>query len=364
MKFGSLPLVFLLAVAAQAATWQVQATGTCSTDTANLQNAVNSAAAGDTIQLQPGSSGNVFDLSCSAGNPAIFVNTPDLSLSASSPVILQGPAVADYSGSIGILDQADALTISGLTIRNFTYGVFSANSSGPTHSLSISNARLENNANGLWSMYGNMNVTVVNSTVIVPQPADPTPGSSTLGLLVLGGYSVIGGNTVTGPGVSLHMSSVADVQNIVSNAQGLIRSVGIFQIDYLPQAPISYYSLISNNQVSGFDLGMQVSSTYGATIGNHVTHCAFGLQVSQDSDNGVTATTHATVTQNVSTDNQVGFMFASVQDSVASLNDFLHNSVKDIILIANPNGPPSVRDRFVLTPGSRADLNGGQSSAQ
>jgi hypothetical protein len=280
-------------------------------------------------------------------------------------VVLQGPAVADYSGSIGILDETDALTISGLTIRNFTYGVFSAaSSSGPTHGLSILNARLENNANGLWSAYGNSNITVVNSTVIVPAPADPTPGSSTLGLLILGGYSVIGGNTVTGPGVSLHVSSVAEVQNIVSNASlGTIRSVGIFQIDHLPDAPISYYSLVSNNQVSGFDLGMQVSSTYGATVANHVTHCAFGMQVSQDSDNGVAVTTHATVTQNVSTDNEVGFMFASVQDSVASLNDFERNSLKDIILIANPSGPPSVRDRFILTPGSRADLNGGQRSA-
>jgi hypothetical protein len=97
-------------------------------------------------------------------------------------------------------------------------------------------------------------------------------------------------------------------------------------------------------------------------VGNHVTHCAFGLQVSQDSGNGVTATTHATVTQNVSTDNQVGFMFASVQDSVASLNDFERNSVKDMILIANPNGPPSVRDQFIQTPGSRADLNGSSGS--
>ena len=346
---------FLLCIAAQAATWPVQPSGNCSTDMANLQNAASGTAAGDTIELQPSSTSNVFDLTCATGSPVVVVTTPDLYFTASSPVILQGPAVADYSWSIAFMDRADNLKISGLTIRNFNFAILS-NPPSPTDGLSVSNSHLENNTYGIWSKYGNTHVSVINNTVVVPHPADPDPTSNTIGILVLGGYAIVAGNTVTGPGAVMHFNSAADLNNVGSTPQLTVRSAGIWQIDYLPRAPISYYSLFSNNHVSGLDLGMQVSSTYGATVGNTVTHCATGLGVSQDSGDPSVATRFATVTQNTLHDNQIGFLFESTQDSTAVFNDFQRNSVKDIVLMANPGGPVSKHDLFVLSPGSRQDL--------
>src|SRR5262249_19534934 len=148
---------------------------------------------------------------------------------ASSPVVLQGPAVADYSGSMAFLDLTDNLSISGITIRNFYYGVFSTYSaSGFSHGVLFSNSRLENNSFGLWSKYGNTNLTLVNNTVVVPAPADPDPSSSAIGLLVLGGYSIIAGNTVTGPGAVLHFHSASDLLKVDSTPQLTLKTSGIW----------------------------------------------------------------------------------------------------------------------------------------
>ncbi len=350
--------VLIASGAAFANTIQVVATGDCGQDLTNVRNAVQGAMSGDVVQLLPGST-NVFNMACAVndGNPGVFIGTPDIAITApNGPVVLQGPGSADLSQLSGIVVTADSFRMDGVTVRGWYFGVllFSLNGQ-PLYNSTVSNSRFEDNIIGYQANNGVTGSYLVGNTFLLPQPPSMDPSSPFFlvigAIMVNSNHSVMSGNTVIGPGQLSHFTSTAQLVVSQSATKVPIHTIGIWQIDSTP--PASRYSLISNNNITGVDLGIQASSDYGVTSGNIVKHCAIGIAISNDTDDGVTAAQHHIVTQNVSVDNNVGVWLASTQNSTVSLNDFRDNSLAGIVLLANPGGGPSTDDRLILNMGSK-----------
>ncbi len=355
-------LLALLAVfgsgIALANTVQVVATGDCGQDLTNVRNAVQNAAAGDEVQLVPGGT-NVFNLACAVNDidVAIPVFTPDISITApNGPVVLQGPGSADPNQASAIFVAANGFRMNGVTVQGWFYGVLVTTSNGaPVYNETITNSRFQDNIRSYQSANGATGNYLIGNTFVLPYPPsmDPTsPFALVWGVLVGdSNHTVISGNTVIGPGQLSQFTAVSQLVTSPSASQVPIHTVGIWQIDTI--IPASRYSLISNNTLTNVDSGIQASSDYGVTSGNIVKHCAVGITISNDTDDGVTAAQHHIVTQNVSVDNNVGLWLASTQHSTASLNDFRDNSLAGIVLLANPGGAPSTEDRLILNLGSK-----------
>jgi parallel beta-helix repeat protein len=120
--------------------------------------------------------------------------------------------------------------------------------------------------------------------------------------------------------------------------------------------------MISDNTITGLDLGMQSSSNSGVVTRNVVSGNAIGIAISNDTDDGVQQVTGNVVTQNAATGNQVGIWMASASGNFITLNDLRNNSLAGLLFLANPGGAPSTGNFFHQNTGAKIAGAQGNSS--
>lgn len=345
-----------------AAVTTIGPSGNCYADFANVQNAIYSSGAGDTIQLTAGN----FDLSCiaSAGSSLVIpighagVNLAGTTLNGEPQTVLTGPGVADPGESTALVVQASGSTVKGITFRSFYNAIFVRGVG--TQGVSVSDCRFEQNIVGVWVGQKGIGAQIIGNVFVVPAAPGAlyTDFDTTFGVIAGRQNSnvLIANNTLTGPGVNAHFKSPADL--LVSNSTedlGIL-SLGIFQTD--TAVPIAQFGRISNNTASGFDMAIHASSDFSVVSNNNVTNSALGLVLSNST--GLTQVTGGVVTGNVATGNQFGLALLSASGNVISLNDFTNNSVVGMLFQNNPGGAPSDQNSFVLDQGSKAVVAGNQ----
>jgi parallel beta-helix repeat protein len=341
----------------------VAPSGNCSTDFANIQNAINSSATGDTVQLAGGN----FDLSClgATGGSLVIpiwhgaITLAGTTLNGVPQTTLSGPGAADPSESTALYVRASGSTVTGLTFRGFFYGVFVRGFGN--QGVAVTNCRFEQNIIGIWVGGQAVGTQIVSNVFVVPSaPGAPyTDFDTTIGVgAPRNSNLLIANNTFNGPGVNANFQNPADL--LSSNTlEGLgIRSLGIYQLD--GRIPASQFGRVSNNTASGFDMAIHASSDFSVISNNTVTNSAVGIMLSNSTGDGVTQVTDGIVTGNIATGNQFGLVLLSAARNVISLNDFTNNSVVGMLFQNNLGGADSEQNRFVLDQGSKAGVAGNQ----
>jgi len=115
---------------------------------------------------------------------------------------------------------------------------------------------------------------------------------------------------------------------------------------------------MSENTLTGLDLGLQASSDFGVLVQNTATNCEIGLEISNDVDDGVTRVANELVSLNTSTNNQVGFGVFSGTKNTIVLNNFANNRLAGLFFTSKPGGAASIGNFYGCNKGSVADANG------
>jgi hypothetical protein len=353
-------LVFLFAGIAEAATTTVTATGNCPADPADVQSAINSAAPGDTIQLLPGPSSLAFNFTCGVG---VTIQTLGLTIEGEpGATVINGPG--STTGQNGFVIFSDDVTVTGIGFQNLGFGIvgtnpdFSGTEPGPAN-LTIAKSSFANNGFGVLVLGGCDHFRFTNNVVQVPAPPTTTFLGSNLGIVIATRDNdlLVADNTFTGPGPSGLLTSLNQlIGGTPASISALFRTIGILQVDFAP--PASIRGRMSGNTLTGLDLGLQASSNFGVVMQNTATNCEVGLEISNDTDDGVTRVTNELVSLNVSTGSQIGFgVFSGTQNTIA-LNDFSKNRLAGLFFVANPGGAPSVGNQYGCNKGSVANAAG------
>lgn len=355
MKTAIRNLLFLVIVGTSSfgATFNVNPTGNCAIDLPAVQSAVNSAASGDTVQLGAGD----FNFACDGGG--VFVGTPNLAIAGvPGQTSLHGLGPSDPAESTGIFIGAAGVSVSGVSMNGFFQAIFAGRKAA---NFSATGSSFAGNSNAIFVGGGAGGARIVNNAINVPAPTSGDIRSdfgATSGILVArqNSFVLIAGNTITGPGVSVHFTGIDQLNASASGADLGLRSLGLFQVDTV--LPVSNYGRISNNTISGFDLALQSSSDSGIVSNNVVRNSAIGIAISNDVDDGQTQVTDSAVTQNISTENQVGILLASASRNVISLNDVARNTLGGLVFINNFGGAPSTGNFYVLNLGRVVNAKG------
>jgi parallel beta-helix repeat protein len=169
-------------------------------------------------------------------------------------------------------------------------------------------------------------------------------------------FLLVAGNTVTGPG----RAASFQIQDLLAGGALPIHTAGIWQVDTL--VPASTWGRISNNTVTGVDLGIQSSSNFAVVSNNQISNSAIGLDFSNDTDDGITQVTDGIITGNDLRGNEIGLWMASAARNVISFNDARNNSVVGLLFLNNANGAASNNNLFILDQGSKQGVSGNQGS--
>jgi len=358
LQAGLVVLAFFFSGIAQAATTTVRATGSCPADPSNIQNAVNNAAPGDTIQLLPGFPNLPFNFSCGS----VTIQTLALTIEGNpGATVINGPGSTTTQNAFVIF--SDDVTITGISVQNFGFGIvatnpdFSDTETCPAN-LTITKNRFTNNGIGVLVLGVCDHFRFTNNVIHVPAPVSSL-GLGNVGIAILTRDSdlLVADNTVVGPGPSGTLTSLDQLINGTGDSiDALIRTLGIQQLDVVP--PASIRGRISGNTFTGLDIGLQASSNFGVVMQNTATHCEIGLEISNDTDDGVTRVTNEFVSLNNSTGNQIGFaVFSGTQNTIV-LNNFANNGLAGLFFVANPGGAPSVGNFYGCNKGSVEDAGG------
>lgn len=351
---------------ASSATITVTATGNCPADPTSVQNAINSAMPGDTIQLLSGPSSLPFNFTCTQGGVAIIVQTITLTLQGtqqSGPAIIQGPGPA--AGQAGFLIFSDDAIVTGIDLRGFSAAIivtnsgFDQNGIGPM-GVSIHHCRLENNGLGAVIIGASEHFRFTDNVIQVPLPP-PASNSTNVGIALITDDSdlLIADNDLTGPGPSGLLTSLDQLlEGTAASEQALIQTIGIQQIDVAE--PASIRGRISGNTLTGLDYGLQSSSNFGVVEQNMATNCEIGMALSNDTDDGIAQVKNSLISLNKSVHNQIGFVVFSGTQNTIALNDFSGNSLAGLFFVANPGGAPSVRNKYGCNQGTVRNAEGNQ----
>jgi hypothetical protein len=346
-----------LTASAAASTFTVAPTASCPTDLFNVQIAIDSAVASDVIQLSAGN----FDFSCGTEFGGLLINKAGLVLSGSpGATIIHGPGPADPSESVAVFVAANSVTVTGISFRDFYFGVFVQ---AGKNNFTLAGCVFDGVLHSVQVARGSASAKILNNVFNVPAP--PTSDiTSDFGVAIAvfvarqNQYLLVAGNTVQGPGRIANFQSAADLLAGGTAPALSLHTAGIWQIDTL--VPASVWGRISNNTVSGVDLGIQSSSNFGVVSNNAVTSSAVALTVSNDTDNGITQVTDGIITGNDLRGNEVGLWMASASRNVISFNDGRDNGLAGILFLNNFNGAPSDANLFILNQGSKQGVAGNQ----
>jgi len=355
-------VVFLCPGVARAAATTVTATGSCPTDPSNIQTAVNIAAPGDVIQLQPGTTAPAFNFTClSASDPiGVTISSVDITLvGAPGLTAIQGPGFGVTFFNSGIVVLSDGVTIKSLDFQGFDLAVFVTSATftttavGPAN-VSVLGCHFESNGFAVLSLSASDHLRLAQNTVTVPPGvgSDPSaPFTVNFGFVIepQSNDLLVADNTIRGPGPTGLLTSISQLLSSPSLFPEL-RTIGILQVDNL--IPAAARGRVSGNIVSGLDGGLQSSSNFGVVTGNTASNCAIGLIISNDTDDGVSQVTDNIVAQNNSSGNEIGLWVASGARNSVLLNDFSNSSLVGLLFLHNVNGAPSQNNVFLLNKGS------------
>ena len=352
--FRVLMLLAFLTASAAASTFTVAPTSSCPADLFNIQAAIDAAVASDVVQLTAGN----FDLSCAPDFGGLFIDKAGLTLSGTpGATVIQGPGAADLSETVAVFVAAHSVTVTGISFRDFFFGVFVQ---GGKNNFTLANCTFDGVLRGIQVGRGSASAKILNNVFHVPAPPVSDVNSDFAVAIAVfiarqNQYLLVAANTIQGPGRIANIQSVGD---LLAGGNLQIHTAGIWQIDVL--VPASVWGRISNNTVSGLDLGIQSSSNFGVVSDNAVTASAVGMTISNDTDDGVTQVTDGIITSNDLHGNQVGLWMASASRNVISFNNGLNNSLAGILFLANINGAPSDGNLFILNQGSKQGVAGNQ----
>jgi parallel beta-helix repeat protein len=359
-SFLSSVFALLALTVAHAGTIPVGPTGTCAGDVNAIQNAVNSAQPRDIVQLAPGS----YDFSCltSDNSPGVFVGNPDVTLQGTpGQTLVGGPGLAAQVFSTAFFVAADGVAFDGIVFHDFFTAIQAGGPSLSANNLAVTNSIFRTNARAITVSQDTISPRIVANQFLVPAPISDdifSPFGQAWGVIVDRHCSnlLFAQNTITGPGVSAHFQSV-DQLVADPRATGIgIRTVGFFQADF--SGDIAVLGRVSDNLISGLDVGMQSSSNFGIVTSNVVTNNAIGIDISNDFDDGIHRVSQNVVTENVSTGNQVGIWMASATGNTITLNDLTNNSLAGLLFLANPGGAPSTGNSFHQNKGGLVGAKG------
>jgi parallel beta-helix repeat protein len=356
--------VCLSASFVRANTIPVNATGSCSSDINAIQNAVNSAQPRDVVQLAAGS----YDFSCLTADNSlgVFVGNLDITIQGTpGETVISGPGFASQISGTAFAIGAASVTIDGLTFQNFAQAIFTGGGAGAANHFTVTNSTFQNNIQGIFIAQQTTGPRLVGNTFSVPKPP-----SSDIFAQVGQAFAVIIGrdcsglqfsrNTINGPGVSIQFQSTDQLIVDPHGTNEGLRTIGLLQADF--RLPMAELGMITDNSISGLDLGMQSSSNLGVVTRNTVTNNAIGITISNDTDDGVQQVSGNVITQNVATGNQVGIWMASATGNYITLNDLRGNSLAGLLFLANPGGAPSVGNLFHQNMGAKIAGAQGNSS--
>lgn len=120
--------LLLSSVVMQSTTITVVATGSCPADPDGVQNAINNAAPGDTIQLLPGPNSSAFNFSCLAlGTGGVVIRTLAVTVEGSlgNPTVIQGAGIA--AGQNGLIIFSDDVTVTKINFQGFSSAIIATN---------------------------------------------------------------------------------------------------------------------------------------------------------------------------------------------------------------------------------------------
>jgi hypothetical protein len=220
----------------------------------------------------------------------------------------------------------------------------------------VTNSSFQNNIQAIFIARNTTAPRMVGNTFSVPTPPVGdifAPFGQTNAVSVGRGCNGVqfSRNTINGPGVSVHFASTDQLIQDPHGTNEGIRTLGYFQADF--QLPMAELGMISDNTITGLDLGMQSSSNSGVVTRNVVTGNAVGIAISNDTDDGVQQVTGNAVTLNAATGNQVGIWMASASGNFITLNDLKNNSLAGLLFLANPGGAASTGNLFHQNTGAK-----------
>lgn len=349
---------------AQATTTTITSTGNCPADPAAVQNAINNAAPGDTIQLLPGPSSLAFNFTCLSNGTAATIQTLALTIEGfpgGGPTVLQGPGVS--AGERGFVILSDDVTVTGIDFQGFAMAIFVANpalnqSAPGAANVSVTHCEFENNGYGVFPFAVSDHFRFTNNVVHVPAPSGPSAGAN-FGIALTGSDMLIADNTIIGPGPSGLVTSLQQFIDGTGPSEGaLVQTVGILQFD--PAVPESIRGRISGNTLTGLDYGLQSSSNFGIVTQNVATNCEIGMALSNDVDDRVAHVTDSLVSLNKSVHNTIGFVVFSGSQNTVVLNNFSDNTLAGLFFVANPGGAASVGNRYGCNQGTVRNADGNQ----
>jgi parallel beta-helix repeat protein len=215
--------------------------------------------------------------------------------------------------------------------------------------VAITNSTFQNNIQAVSVAQNAIAPRIVGNSFFVPTPPVSdifAPFGQTAGVTIGRHCSdlLFARNTITGPGV---MVTFQNTDELIADPHGTnigLHTLGLFQADF--RGDVAELGRVSDNVLSGLDLGMQTSSNLGIVTHNTVTHNAIGIDISNDFDDGVHQVSGNVITENVATDNQVGIWMASATQNTITLNDLYNNSLAGLLFLANPGGAPSTGNLF------------------
>lgn len=355
-------VVCLITGIAGAATIPVIPTGSCVGDLNEIQTAVDSAQAGDVVQLAPGP----YDFSCvNSDSPGVFIKSVDVTLQGTADhTVIMGPGFAGQTFSTGLFVASDSVTLDSLTLTGFYTAVQAGRGPFRSNKISITNSTFQNNVRSVVVAPDTTAPRLVGNMFRVPSPPSTDifdPFGETFGVIINRhcSYLLFARNTVMGPGVAVTFQTV---DQLIADPHGSnlgLHTLGLFQADFSGEA--AELGRVSENVFTGLDSAMQASSNLGVVTHNTVTNNAIGIDISNDFDDGIHRVSGNVVTENLATDNQVGIWMASATQNTITLNDLRHNSLVGLLFLANPGGAPSTGNLFHQNQG--ANIVGAQGNS-
>lgn len=334
-------LLFMFGIQAQAQI-EVSPTGVCPDDINNVQSALTYSW-GNTVQLAPG----VFDFSCAdpSGNAAVYIGYPGeyqwyTYHLAGTPgeTIIVGPGSSTASLAVEI--NWSHTTIDGVTFQGFRRAIRLGNPSYGFGSkdVTVQNCTFTDDRRAIHALGWSDDLHILNNTFHL------SPGQ---GAAMIGGESnrlLAVGNTIVGPGASMRLTTIDELLNLAT-----LSTSGIWQID---SGGSSSYGRISNNKITGVDLGIQSSSNFAVVSENEISDSLIAIEISNDSYDGVSTVTDNLVAENNVKRNQVGIWLNAGARNIIESNDASETSLVGLLFLSVPGGPNSYSNKYFHNTGS------------
>ena len=338
--YSSILLMCMFGIQAQAQ-MEVSPTGVCPDDIYIVQAALNFSW-GTTVQLGPG----VFNFSCAdpSGNAALYIGYPGqyqqftyhLSGTPGGTIIV-GPGSG--TASLGLEINWAHTTIEGITFQGFRRAIrLGSPGYGGPKGAAVQNCTFTDDRQGIQALGESDDLHILNNTFNL------SPGQSAA--VIFGGSNrlLAAGNTIVGPGASVTLTTIDELINLST-----VATSGIWQMD---TGSTSSYGRISNNKITGVDLGIQSSSNFAVVSENVVSNSLIAIEISNDSYDGVSMVTDNLVAENNVLGNQVGIWLNAGARNIIESNNALGASLVGILFLSLPGGPDSYSNKYFHNTGS------------